>query len=315
MSICEDLPKEMDDLLRDLYQKLTNRGYLNLYLFNMLVGADEPPCDWCEERYRLNDIEQVTRVMYIIHDEGGPVRDYISVKSNIKVKDLTSLAENHPDNSCHFVEAQLFQKVYDGENEALRDRIIERGFHPNFYRQEIIRKYIRTGENAKLYNMVMKHNDLCCITYVLSRDCSVAELHRYADYLWEMKKRYHIDNNTLVEEKPFIISSREVDGDDPTKMPLMVRDDDMSELNLHFDIGPWARYSRRKSDADSCYHESNKIAHGLILAEAFNKHHDIILNLNVNSPECFCKCPNKPAIPEHPEKDIFYAKSTFKLEL
>ena len=314
MSICEDLPKEMDEMLRDLYHKLINRGYMSLYLLNMLLGIDEPPCNWCEERYRLNDIEQVTRVLYIIHDEAEAVRDYISVKSNIKVKDLTSLAENHPDDSCHFVEAQLFQKVYDGENEALRDRIIERGFHPNFYRQEIIRKYIRTGENAKLYYMVMKHNDLCCITYVLSRDCAVDELHRYTDYLWEMKTRYHIDNNTLADEKPFIISSCEVGGDDPTKMRLMVRDD-MSELNLAFDMGPWTRCSYRKGNTDRCYHESSKIAHGLILAEAFNKHHDIVLNLRVNSPECFCKCLNKPAIPDHPEKDTFYAKSTFKLEL
>ena len=266
MSICEDLPKEMDEMLRDLYRKLTDRGYLNLYLLNMLFETEEPPCDWCEERYRLNDIEQVTRVLYIVHDEAEVVRDYITVKSNIKVKDLKALAKNHPDESCHFVEAQLFQKVYDGEDEELRDQIIERGFHPNFYRQEIIRKYIRTGEDAKLYKMVMKH-DLDRITYVLSRDCTVDELYRYADYLCEMKTRYHIENN-LAEEKPFIIASCEVDGDDSTKMPLMLKDD-MSKLYLEFDTGPWSKCSCTKKNPDTCYHGSSKIADSLILVEPF----------------------------------------------
>ena len=315
MSICEDLVGEMDDLMRGLYWKLKDRGYLHLYLYNMVLLDDEPPCEWCKDRFRLNDIEQNTRVMYIVHDEGGPVRDYISVKSNIKVKDLTSLVETHPDESCHFVEAQLFKKVYDGEDETIRDRIIERGFHPNFYRQEIIRKYIKSGENPKLYEMVMKHNDLCCITYILKRECSVAELHRYADYLWEMKKRFHNNHSTSVEENPLTISFYEVEGDDPTKIPLVVREDEMDELNLCFDVGALASYSRDRIDADSCYHDGNKIAHCLILAKAYNKYQDIILNITFHNHENFCKCSNRPAIPNYPEENAFYPKSTFKVDL
>ena len=306
-SLCEkytlptDINKEMDKKMREL---LTDRGYLSLPKYHMLQYRRVYPCSWCRTAYGTTDAEIIT-VLYLNHDETVLHMDYIDIRSNVTVINLEYLVTNHPDESCPFVEAQLFRKVYDDTDNVLPEMILRRKFHSEFYVKDILWSYIKTGQNKRLYDMVMR---ICAkpINYVFKSDTTDEEIERFAKYFCELREKCRENENQMEEGKPLKLTTQLTVFGLFDRMPICMKPD-MNHITVEFHAPFQDKFGKRPPEQE-CYHANLRLKHSLKLGEELVKHCDVVMNLSIIE-ECLCDCPEQPIEPEYPKEDTYYAKA------
>ena len=297
-----DINEEMEKKLREM---LNERGYLSLPKYHLLHYRQVYPCSWCINTYGTSDAE-ITTALYFVHDETVLHMDYIDIRSNITVFDLEYLATNHPDASCPYVEAQLFRKVYDETDDVLPELILRRNFHSEFYVKEILWSYIKTGQNKRLYDMVMRVYAKP-IDYVFKSDTTDKEIARFAEYFCELREKCRENENQMENSKPLKLTTQLTPFGYFERMPIYIKPG-MNHITVEFHAPFPDRWFAKRQPDQECYHANLRLEHSLMLGEELIKHCDVVMNLSIID-ECRCDCPEQPADLEYPEEDTYYAKT------
>ena len=305
-SLCEKytLPTDVKEMDKEIRELLTNRGYLSLPKYHMLQYRRVFPCSWCRRVYGTTDAEMIT-ALYLNHDNLVLHMDYIDIRSNVTVINLDYLATNHPDESCPFVEAQLFRKVYDDTDNVLPEKILKRKFHSDFYVKDILWSYIKTGQNKRLYDMVMRI-DAKPINYVFKSDTTDEEIERIAKYFCELREKCRGNENQMEDSKPLKITTQLTPFGHFDMMPICMKPG-MNHITVEFHAPFQDEFGKRPPEQE-CYHANLRLKHSLKLGEELIKHCDVLMNLSIIE-ECFCDCPEQPTEPEYPKEDTYYEKA------
>ena len=306
-SLCQKytLPDDVKKMDNEIRQLLVNRGYLSLPQYHMLQPRRVYPCSWCRKTYGTTDA-QIVMALYLNHDNLVLDMDYIDIRSNAKVKYLDYMLDNHPDKSCPFVETQLFRKVYeDDEDSLMPEKILRRKFHSDFYVKDILWRYIKNNENKRLYDMVMRI-DPKTINYIFKSDTTNEEIERFAKYVGQLREKYREDETQIKDNNPFKIASRVSPFNYFDMMPVIIKPG-INYITVEFHAPFLDEFSKRSSDVD-CYHANLRLIHCMKLGKELTKYCDVIMNLNIIE-ECFCDCPEQPAVSEYPKEDTLYKKT------
>ena len=283
--------REQEEAIREM---LKGVGYVQLAYDDLIIPLKESACEWCKEKYGLTGDEHVL-VVYFSQDELDGDREYITSGAFQQVDDLRELVVQHPNESCYFVEAQLFSKVYDNEDDELMRKILARQFHSKFHMKRIAFLQIANNQYPKQYRALSPFT-FEPISFVMEMSTTAEQLHRYVDYFMSARQGRQIEGMRPVK----IYTNASIYYDDQTRIYLHLSQDLQEVMILtanRFSMkGPHSNYR----DED-CYHAGCRIRHTMMLVKSMNRYYDLILDLNFS--ECVCDCPNAPELPMYPKTE------------
>ena len=274
---------------------LRSLGYVHLAYDDLIIPLQESACEWCKQKYGLTGDEHVM-VIFFSQDEMDPDREYIASSTPHKVDDLRELVEEHPDESCYFVEAQLFRKVYDNDDNELTQRILTRKFHSRFHMKRIVYLHIADNQYPKQYRALSPFT-FEPISYVMEMDTTEEQLRKYVDYFTSARQGRRIEGMRPIR----LFTNVSMTYDDQSRVYLHLSPD-MDEIMILVANRlsmKGASSNNNNNNRVDCYHTSFRIQHTLMLIKIMNRCYDLVLDLDFS--DCVCDCTDAPALPSYPQ--------------
>ena len=274
---------------------LKSVGYVHLAYDDLIIPIQESACEWCKQKYGLTGDEHVM-VIFFSQDELDADREYITSSTPHKVDDLRELVEQHPDESCYFVEAQLFPKVYDNDDHELTQRILARQFHSRFHMKRIVYLHIANNQYPKQYRALSPFT-FEPISYVMEMDTTEEQLRKYVDYFTSARQGRQIEGIRPVR----IFTNVNMYYDDQTRVYLHLSPDLHDVMVLVASRLSLQGAANSNNNVEDCYHTGCRIRHTMMLIKSMNRYYDLILDLDFS--KCICDCANAPELPVYPQTE------------